>query len=219
MHSNAPAELTDESRENSVNATLQTPFFLSHPIFRNLNPEESIGGFYIRSAHARVKGGTQSNTPSPGWLHGSLTPMGNRTVSTAAPHGPDTREVAVLEIERARAIRDAILAMDAERSSDVVHGAEFGSWSVDGAGWCAVVANLWDIHDASCRGRMRQPNLQSNVIGYEFIEVYHEDEGVMCLVYEIDGDDEHLIYFDGGDWESLFARSDTPGAAALSQAA
>jgi hypothetical protein len=109
-------------------------------------------------------------------------------------------------IERARLIRDAILAQEenVERGSVLIDGVEHAAWVVHGSGWHAVVSNLWDLHLAACFASYAKPNDRENVIGYELVQVFHEGVEVMAFCYEIGGDDEHLFIFTKGGWVGLF---------------
>lgn len=109
-------------------------------------------------------------------------------------------------IERARAIRDAVLATEAgvTRKTVTIDGAEHDAWVVDGGEWHAVVSNLWDLHVAASRAHRSPLNDRRNVIGFEFIEVVAAETTVMSFAYELDGGEEHLFEYQPGAWEAGF---------------
>lgn len=109
-------------------------------------------------------------------------------------------------IEKARAVREAVLAIEdgVEWTKGVIDGVEHSCWRIPGDGWHATITNLWDFHVATCQATGRPPNERDNVIHHELLEVYcGDDELVMSMINEIGGDYEQLYDFCNDGWEQL----------------
>lgn len=109
-------------------------------------------------------------------------------------------------IEKARAIRDAVVAAKngVTRVRTTVFDAEHDAWRVDGDGWHALVINMWDFQrSASAAGWMAIPE-RSDVIWCEILELVVGGETVVSFGYEIDGPWENLLEYVPGAWEAGF---------------
>lgn len=145
----------------------------------------------------------------PPLANASLTVRGNLLEAVGIQRAPSRgTEHVVTDIDKAREIREVVLASDEDvtRVTRVSAGAEYPCWAVKGQGWYAEVTNLWDLNVATSRVRGESPNEVENVIHHELLELWIDgiEESVMSYCYGNEHDEEHLFEYREGAWERLF---------------